>query len=69
VVIILNAVIMGLETDSESAFFEWTEQVPSDAKLRSHQGSTAKTGHDGTKVGNRLDLDLSWDFRLAPFVF
>eukprot|EP00435_Cladocopium_sp_Y103_P026472 s1850_g6.t1 len=26
VVIILNAVIMGLETDSESAFFEWTEQ-------------------------------------------
>lgn len=27
VVIILNAVIMGLETDSESAFFEWTEQV------------------------------------------
>lgn len=27
VVIILNAVIMGLETDSESAIFEWTEQV------------------------------------------
>jgi len=26
VVIILNAVIMGLETDSESAIFEWTEQ-------------------------------------------
>ncbi len=27
--IILNAVIMGLETDSESAIFEWTEQVGS----------------------------------------
>ena len=27
-VIILNAAIMGLETDLESAFFEWTEQVP-----------------------------------------
>ena len=36
--IILNAVIMGLETDSESAIFEWTEQVGS-MKNRCLKGS------------------------------
>ena len=41
VVIILNAVIMGLETDSESAFFEWTEQVPLGCPLGT-PGSTAE---------------------------